>query len=140
VGADALTVDYGAIRLRVEPTADGASVRSDPPAGLVIESRIRRSEAGACGDPTSQLSASTARAGGVTRLSLSGSLAASCTEAFDWNLAPLPPERLFEGLFRSLWKELGARSAGISGPAARRRTPACWPRQAPRPCRKCCAT
>jgi D-alanyl-D-alanine carboxypeptidase/D-alanyl-D-alanine-endopeptidase (penicillin-binding protein 4) len=59
VGADALTVDYGAIRLRVEPTADGASVRSDPlPAGLVIESRIRRSEAGACGDPP----ASSARA------------------------------------------------------------------------------
>lgn len=119
VGADALTVDYGAIRLRVEPTADGASVRSDPlPAGLVVESRIRRGEAGACGDPTSQLSASTARAGGVTRLSLSGSLAASCTEAFDWNLAPLPPERLFEGLFRSLWKELGGEIGGHFRPGS----------------------
>ena len=96
-----------------------ASVRSDPlPAGLVVESRIRRSEAGACGDPTSQLSASTARAGGVTRLSLNGSLAASCTEAFDWNLAPLPPERLFEGLFRSLWKELGGEIGGHFRPGS----------------------
>ena len=112
-GADALSVDYGAIRLRLQPTADGASVHSDLlPAGLVIESLIRRSEAGACADPTTQLSASTARAGGLMKLSLSGSLAAACTEAFDWNLAPLPTDRLFEGLFRSLWKELGGEIRG----------------------------
>lgn len=113
VGADALTVDYGAIRLRVEPTADGASVRSDPlPAGLVIESRIRRSDVGTCGDPTAQLSASTAQSGSVTKLGLGGTLAGGCTEPFDWNLAPLPPDRLFEGLFRSLWKELGGEIGG----------------------------
>jgi D-alanyl-D-alanine carboxypeptidase/D-alanyl-D-alanine-endopeptidase (penicillin-binding protein 4) len=97
----------------VEPTADGASVRSDPlPAGLVIENRIRRGGNGACGDPTTQLNAGTTSTGGLTRLNLSGSLAAGCTEAFDWNLAPLPPERLFEGMFRSLWKELGGEIGG----------------------------
>jgi len=112
-GADALSVDYGAIRLRLQPTADGASVRSDGlPAGLVVENRIRRSSNGACGDPTTQLNADTSDAGSLTRLKLSGSLAAGCTEAFDWNLAPLPPERLFEGMFRGLWKELGGEIGG----------------------------
>jgi len=112
-GADALSVDYGAIRLRLQPTADGATVRSDPqPVDLVIESRIRRSDGGSCGDPTAALSASTTQAGRTTKLSLGGSLAAGCTEAFDWNLAPLPPERLFEGLFRRLWKELGGEIGG----------------------------
>lgn len=112
-GADALSVDYGAIRLRVQPTADGARVLSDPPpAGLVIENRIRRNGNGACGDPTAQLTAVTTETGGQTRLGLGGTLPAGCTEAFDWNLAPLPPDRLFEGLFRSLWRELGGEIGG----------------------------
>ena len=112
-GADALSVDYGAIRLRVQPSTDGAIVHSDPlPAGLVIESRIRRGDAGTCGDPTAALSASTTKAGRTTTLGLAGKLAADCTEAFDWNLSPLPPERLFEGLFRSLWNELGGEIGG----------------------------
>lgn len=112
-GADALSVDYGAIRLRVQPTADGARVFSDPqPAGLVIENRIRRNGNGACGDPTARLTTEASDTGTHTTLSLGGTIAASCTDAFDWNLAPLPPGRLFEGLFRSLWKELGGEIGG----------------------------
>ncbi len=112
-GADALSVDYGAIRLRLQPTAGGTEVRSDPlVADLVIDNRIRRSDTGSCGDPSASLSASATKVGRATRLSLGGSLAAGCTEAFDWNLAPLPPDQLFESLFRGLWKELGGEIGG----------------------------
>ena len=109
-GADALGVDYGAIRLRVTPTVAGTQVVSDPlPAGLIVDNRIRGGANGPCGDPTASLSA-TRTANGV--LSLDGTLPASCTEAFDWNLSPLPPDQLFEGLFRTLWKELGGEIGG----------------------------
>lgn len=112
-GADALGVDYGAIRVRLVPTAAGAQATVDPqPAGLDIDNRIRRGTGGACGDPVAQLAASTTDTPGGVRLILDGVLPAGCAEAFDWNLAPLPPERLFEGIFRSLWKELGGEIGG----------------------------
>ena len=113
VGASALNVDYGSIPLRLEPTPTGARASLDlPPAGLLIDNRIRRSTQGACSDPASQLSASTRDSGGSTVLVLEGALPPSCTAGFDWNLAPLPPERLFEGLFRTLWRELGGEIGG----------------------------
>lgn len=112
-GADALSVDYGAIRLRINPTATGASVSSDPlPAGLVIENRLGRTKGSTCADPTNTLIANRRTTGATTRLILEGALPTSCVDAFDWNLAPLPPTQLFEGMFRTLWNELGGEING----------------------------
>lgn len=112
-GASALSVDYGSIQLRMQPTPAGADATLDPqPAGLLLENRIRRSTAGSCGDPVALLVASPRESAGTTLLTLEGSLPQGCTAAFDWNLSPLPPERLFEGLFRTLWQELGGEIGG----------------------------
>lgn len=112
-GASALNVDYGAIQLRVQPGPTGPQLILDPPvAGLDIDNRIRRGGSGSCGDPVTQLMATPRGTGNGTLLILEGNLPQGCTAAFDWNLAPLPPERLFEGLFRSLWSELGGEIRG----------------------------
>ena len=119
--ADALNIDYGALPLRLVPNAAGAEVGIDPlPAGLSLDNRIRRGGTGPCPDPTALLSADSRSSGnGGSVLTLEGSLPPACTAAFDWNLAPLPPARLFEGLFRTLWQELGGEIDGrfVDGPA-----------------------
>lgn len=113
-GTDALAVDYGAVNVRFRPFADGVSATIDPmPAGLSLSSHIRRTGNGGCGDPAAQLNATTSTsASGDTTLHIDGNLPPACTEAFDWNFAPLPPDRLFEGLFRTLWQELGGELDG----------------------------
>jgi len=115
-GADALTVDYGAVRVRLIPTATGVLASSDPlPAGLALDSRIKHpinGGTGNCGDPLAQLVASKTDTPAGVRLTLDGTLPQGCTEPFDWNLAPLPPDRLFEGVFRTLWRELGGEIGG----------------------------
>jgi len=113
-GASALNVDYGSIQLRLQPTPAGAEVTLDPqPAGLLVENRIRRNAGSACGDPVTQLVATPREgAGNTTVLTLDGNLPQTCTASFDWNLSPLPPERLFEGIFRTLWQELGGEITG----------------------------
>ena len=113
VGADALTVDYGALTVHFSPSADGPLATIDPlPAGLILDNQVRKNGNGACGDPTSQLTATTAATNGGTTLRIEGKLPASCTDGFDWNFAPLPPGRLFEGIFRTLWRELGGELGG----------------------------
>ena len=115
-GADALSVDYGAVRVRLIPTATGVLASSDPlPAGLTLDSRIKHpinGGTGNCGDPLAQLVASKVDTPAGVRLILDGTLPQGCTEPFDWNLAPLPPDRLFEGVFRTLWRELGGEIGG----------------------------
>lgn len=119
--ADALNIDYGALPLRLVPSAAGAEVGIDPlPAGLSLDNRIRRGGTGPCPDPAALLTAdSRSGANGNNVLTLEGSLPPACNTAFDWNLAPLPPARLFEGLFRTLWQELGGEIDGrfVAGPA-----------------------
>lgn len=113
-GASALSVDYGSIQLRLQPTPAGAEVTLDPqPTGLLVENRIRRNAGSVCGDPVTQLVATPREgAGNTTVLTLDGNLPQTCTASFDWNLSPLPPERLFEGIFRTLWQELGGEITG----------------------------
>lgn len=112
-GADALSVDYGAMRIRVVPTPSGAIATSDPiPAGITLDSRIRRTSSVSCGDPTAQLTVTKAETPAGLQLNLEGSLPQGCIEPFDWNIAPLPPDRLFEGVFRTLWQELGGEIDG----------------------------
>ncbi|MDD2669305.1 D-alanyl-D-alanine carboxypeptidase/D-alanyl-D-alanine-endopeptidase [Zoogloea sp.] len=115
VGADTLTVDYGAIQLRVTPMTTGATVGTDPlPAGLLLNNRIRRNGNGNsnCTDPLTHLTATATDTIAGTLLTLDGSLPPSCSEVFDWNLAPIPPRQLFEGMFRTLWQELGGEISG----------------------------
>lgn len=112
-GADALSVDYGAMRIRVVPTPSGAIATSDPlPAGITLDSRIRRTSSVSCGDPTAQLAATKAETPAGLQLNIEGSLPQGCVEPFDWNIAPIPPDRLFEGVFRTLWQELGGQIDG----------------------------
>ncbi|KAB2969640.1 D-alanyl-D-alanine carboxypeptidase/D-alanyl-D-alanine-endopeptidase [Zoogloea sp.] len=119
--ADALNIDYGALPLRLAPSATGADVSIDPlPAGLSLDNRIRRAGTGPCNDPPALLAAdSRSDANGNSVLVLEGSLPPACTSTFDWNLAPLTPARLFEGQFRTLWRELGGEIDGrfVDGPA-----------------------
>ncbi|MBS0353284.1 MAG: D-alanyl-D-alanine carboxypeptidase/D-alanyl-D-alanine-endopeptidase [Proteobacteria bacterium] len=114
VGPDALSVDYGAVSVRFRPSADSVNATIDPlPTGLSLNSNIRRVGNGDCGDPTAQLNATTSISpGSGTRLHIEGKLPLACTDNFDWNFAPLPPDQLFEGLFRSLWRELGGELDG----------------------------
>ncbi len=112
-GANALNVDFGSVQLRLQPTPAGADATLDPqPVGLLVDNRIRRIAGNNCGDPVTHLTASPREGGGNTLLSLEGNLPLGCTASFDWNLAPLSPERLFEGLFRTLWSELGGEISG----------------------------
>lgn len=119
--ADALNIDYGALPLRLVPSPTGAEVSIDPlPTGLSVDNRIRRAGTGPCNDPAALLAAdSRETANGNVVLILEGSLPPTCTAAFDWNLAPLTPARLFEGQFRTLWRELGGEIDGrfVNGPA-----------------------
>lgn len=114
VGPDALTVDYGAVTVQFRPSGEGVSATVDPlPTGLALDIRIRRTGNGGCGDPTAQLTATTTvNPAGDAVLRIDGNLPPACTDAFDWNFAPLPPDRLFAGLFRSLWRELGGELGG----------------------------
>jgi len=112
-GANALNVDFGSIQLRMQPTPAGADATLDPqPAGLLVDNRIRRIAGSTCGDPVTHLTATPRDGSGNTILSLEGNLPLGCNASFDWNLAPLAPERLFEGLFRTLWSELGGEISG----------------------------
>lgn len=119
--ADALNIDYGALPLRLVPSATGAEVSIDPlPAGLGLDNRIRRAGTGPCNDPSALLTADSREdSNGNSVLTLEGSLPPACPPAFDWNLAPLTPTRLFEGQFRTLWRELGGEIDGrfVNGPA-----------------------
>jgi D-alanyl-D-alanine carboxypeptidase/D-alanyl-D-alanine-endopeptidase (penicillin-binding protein 4) len=112
VGADALMVDYGALTLHFQP--QGARVLVQPallPTGLQLDNRITRSK-GRCSDPSAGLQATFTHPEDPKRLVISGQVAEGCTEGFDWNLAPLPHPRLFEGVFRSLWQEAGGQLEG----------------------------
>lgn len=118
-GADALGIDYGAFSLHMQPQGGRVLIQADLlPAGLRLENRISRSK-GRCADPSAGLQARLAPTGAPMVLEISGQVAEGCTEAFDWNLAPLSQAQLFEGLFRTLWQEAGGRLDGHfrNGPA-----------------------
>ncbi|NTV09774.1 MAG: D-alanyl-D-alanine carboxypeptidase/D-alanyl-D-alanine-endopeptidase [Zoogloea sp.] len=111
-GADALTLDYNALRVRLLPGPAQVSATIAPAvSGLAIANALQVAP-GPCTDPLAGLNASAQPNGSTTRLVLTGSLPADCRAPLDWELAPLPPARLLEGMFRSLWAELGGELDG----------------------------
>jgi D-alanyl-D-alanine carboxypeptidase/D-alanyl-D-alanine-endopeptidase (penicillin-binding protein 4) len=114
VGADALLVNYKAVRFSFLPNEAAGTVSVVPEPKLaqleVAASVVLRN--GACGDWRAGLkSVLEPAAGGAARASFSGTMPASCGERA-WHLAPLAHDQYVLGVFRSLWQELGGALAG----------------------------
>ena len=113
VGADALLVNYKAVRFFFLPseTAQGVSVVPEPKlAQLEVASTVALRD-GPCGDWRAGLKYELQQNAGGARASFSGSMPSSCGERV-WNLAPLPHNQYVLGVFKSLWQELGGTLAG----------------------------
>lgn len=108
-GADALLVNFKAIRFVIAPDPARRSVRvwqESPDGRLRIDNRLRLAD-GDCGDWRELL---TPRVDGFT-VQLTGSFAAACGEKA-LNLSPFATDVQIDGLFRSLWSELGGTLRG----------------------------
>jgi serine-type D-Ala-D-Ala carboxypeptidase/endopeptidase (penicillin-binding protein 4) len=113
VGADALLVNYKAVRFFFLPseTAQGVSVVPEPKlAQLEVASTVALRD-GPCGDWRAGLKYELQQNAAGARASFSGSMPSSCGERV-WNLAPLPHNQYVLGVFKSLWQELGGTLAG----------------------------
>jgi D-alanyl-D-alanine carboxypeptidase/D-alanyl-D-alanine-endopeptidase (penicillin-binding protein 4) len=108
VGADALLVNYKAVRFFFLRNAAGQGVVVVPEpklSRLEVRSSVRLVD-GPCGDWRAGLRYDLQRNGANVRASFSGTLSASCGERV-WNLAPFPPDEYLHGVFQALWSELG---------------------------------
>jgi len=111
VGADALLVNYKAVRFSFLPGETGVNVVPEPKlAQLEIASGVTLRD-GPCGDWRAGLRYDLKQNGAGWRASFSGAMASSCGERV-WHLAPLGPDEYVLGAFRSLWQELGGTLAG----------------------------
>jgi D-alanyl-D-alanine carboxypeptidase/D-alanyl-D-alanine-endopeptidase (penicillin-binding protein 4) len=113
VGADALLVNYKAVRFQFVPDATQKTVTVVPEprlAEMEIASSVRAGE-GACGDWRAGLRYDVQANGGATRVSFSGSMPASCGER-NWNMALLTHPQYVHALFRQLWEEMGGTLRG----------------------------
>jgi D-alanyl-D-alanine carboxypeptidase/D-alanyl-D-alanine-endopeptidase (penicillin-binding protein 4) len=108
VGADALLVNYKAVRFQFLPDAAAKSVAILPEprlAQLDVANGVRASD-GACGDWRAGLKFEVQQQNGAARVSFSGTMPASCGERY-WNLALLTHRDYVYGVFRQLWEEMG---------------------------------
>ena len=112
-GADALLLNFNALRLTFVPAERGGPPRltADPPiAGLVVDNALR-TENGPCGEWDDRLDAQIAPDGASTRLTIRGAWRDSCGRR-DWHVVPLSPAAYDAGLIEALWRELGGRLSG----------------------------
>ncbi len=112
-GADALLVNYKAVRFFVlpHPAGPGVTVAPEPKLPLLeVRSSVRLVD-GPCGDWRAGLRYDLQPDGAGVRASFSGTLPASCGERV-WNLAPFPPDPYLHGVFTALWAELGGAFGG----------------------------
>jgi len=108
VGADALLINYKAVRFFFLPNAAGQRVAVVPEPKLPqleVRTSVRLAD-GPCGDWRAGLRYDLQRNGSGVRASFSGAMPASCGERV-WNLAPFPPDQYVHGVFKALWAELG---------------------------------
>jgi len=108
VGADALLVNYKAVRFFFLPNAAGQRVAVVPEPKLPqleVRTSVRLAD-GPCGDWRAGLRYDLQRNGSGVRASFLGAMPASCGERV-WNLAPFPPDQYVHGVFKALWAELG---------------------------------
>ena len=113
VGADALLVNFKAVRFFFLPNAAAQTVNVVPEpklAQLDVASSVALRD-GPCGDWRAGLKYDLQQSGASASASFSGAMPASCGERV-WNLAPLPHDQYVLGLFKSLWQELGGTFAG----------------------------
>lgn len=113
-GADALLVNFSAIRLRLSPDAGKGQVlvwQETPDARVTIDNRIALT-AGECGDWREAISVQPS----AFHIVLGGRFAASCGDK-PLSLALASGDTHVEGIFRTLWRELGGSFTGqvISG-------------------------
>ncbi|HTO47788.1 MAG TPA: D-alanyl-D-alanine carboxypeptidase/D-alanyl-D-alanine-endopeptidase [Burkholderiales bacterium] len=113
VGADALLVNFKAVRFFFLPNAAAQAVSVVPEpklAQLEVAASVALRD-GPCGDWRAGLKYDLQQSGAGARASFYGAMPASCGERV-WNLAPLPHDQYVLGLFKSLWQELGGTFAG----------------------------
>jgi D-alanyl-D-alanine carboxypeptidase/D-alanyl-D-alanine-endopeptidase (penicillin-binding protein 4) len=113
VGADALLLNFKAVRLRLIPDAgsgDPAVLAEPEPAGLDIRSQVRRSD-GPCGEWKDGIAANLTHQDRRAQLTLTGSFATACGEKI-LSLGVLDHAEYVLGVFRQLWRELGGTLAG----------------------------
>jgi D-alanyl-D-alanine carboxypeptidase/D-alanyl-D-alanine-endopeptidase (penicillin-binding protein 4) len=113
VGADALLVNYKAVRFFFLPNeaAQSVSVVPEPKlAQLEVASSVTLRD-GLCGDWRAGLKYELQANGAGVRASFAGAMPASCGERV-WNLAPLAQNPYLYGVFKSLWQELGGSIGG----------------------------
>jgi D-alanyl-D-alanine carboxypeptidase/D-alanyl-D-alanine-endopeptidase (penicillin-binding protein 4) len=113
VGADALLVNYKAVRFQFVPDATTKTVTIVPEprlAQLEVANGVRATEGG-CGDWRAGLKFDLQQGGGAAKVSFSGAMPASCGERY-WNLALLTHRDYVHGVFRQLWEEMGGTLRG----------------------------
>ncbi len=113
VGADALLVNYKAVRFQFVPDAQAKTVTIVPEprlAQLEVANAVRAAD-GPCGDWRAGLKLDLQQNGGAAKASFSGTMPASCGERY-WNLALLTHRDYVYGVFRQLWEEMGGSLRG----------------------------
>ncbi|MBI5437989.1 MAG: D-alanyl-D-alanine carboxypeptidase/D-alanyl-D-alanine-endopeptidase [Nitrosomonadales bacterium] len=119
VGADALLLNFNALRLRLIPDGSAASALLEPDlSGYKLDNRIATSATLPCrGDDAFK-----ARMEG-TSIVLEGAIPANCGEVEDY-ISLLPHDDYFLSVFSALWKELGGTLQGkLRGGSAPDRPP-----------------
>jgi D-alanyl-D-alanine carboxypeptidase/D-alanyl-D-alanine-endopeptidase (penicillin-binding protein 4) len=120
VGADALLVNYKAVRFQFVPDLATKTVTIVPEprlAQLEVANGVRAVEGG-CGDWRAGLKLDLQPNGGGAKARFSGTMPASCGER-TWNVALFSHREYVHGVFRQLWEELGGTLRGRvrDGPA-----------------------
>ncbi|MGE5385467.1 MAG: D-alanyl-D-alanine carboxypeptidase/D-alanyl-D-alanine-endopeptidase [Betaproteobacteria bacterium] len=112
VGPDGLLINFRALRFTLLPE-DGRVrlIQETPSEGLRLDNQLRLT-AGDCGnDWKDRMSIRLLPEAGGNRLEFTGSFAVLCGEK-SLSLSPMAADAQVDGLFRSLWKELGGTLAG----------------------------
>ena len=110
VGPDALLFNFNTLRLRYLPDGDKFKVISEPALdGITLDNQLISQPATGCSgwDDTIQIQPS------EDSIVLQGGYPINCGER-EHNLSVIPHTRYVEGLFRTLWQELGGKLLGKS--------------------------
>lgn len=113
VGADALLLNFKAVRLQFLPDPVHGTVRVVAEPKVLDLVNVLRLASGACGDWREKVHADFQTQASPVRALFTGTYPAACGEQ-DWHVAPLQADAYADGLFRQLWGELGGTLAGVT--------------------------
>ncbi len=113
VGADALLVNFKAVKFRFAPDAGGrgVDVGVEPPLSQIAVGPPPAAASGSCGDWRARLGASFANPGPTAQASFAGTYPVSCGER-DWWVALLDHPTYIHGMFESYFRAAGGRFDG----------------------------